>query len=222
MPHPQVEQLQMGILNVLSEEHGEEVGARRIAEFLSMRGFSIGERAIRYHLKELAERGFTSKKGNLGRVITAKGLRELEQGLVSRRLGFVITHIEEMTYQCDFDISSRSGNVVVNTTFIPSGQLDDALDLVREVSSRGLVVSPCISIVEAGGDLGRMRVPGKTIAIHMVCSMTIDGLLLKAGIPVNTRYCGLLEINGGKPNRFSDVIAYDGTSIDPVSIFLSS
>ena len=221
MPRQQVEQLQMEILSVLSQESGEEVGARRIAEFLSMRGFSVGERAIRYHLQELDERGFTSKKGNLGRVITAKGLREIEQGLVSRRLGFVITHIEEMTYQCDFNPTSQSGNVVVNTTFIPSRQLDDALDVVKEVSSMGLVVSPCVSIVDAGGDLGRMRVPGKMNAIHMVCSMTIDGLLLKAGIPVNTRYCGMLEIKGGTPQRFSDVIAYDGTSIDPVNIFLS-
>jgi len=64
-------------------------------------------------------------------------------------------------------------------------------------------------------------VPGGMAAIHTVCSMTIDGLLLKAGIPVNTRYCGLVEVVGDEPKRFTEVIAYDGTSIDPISIFLS-
>ena len=44
---------------------------------------------------------------------------------------------------------------------------------------------------------------------------------MKNGIPVNTRYGGILEVKGKKPAGFDDLIVYTGTTIDPMRIFIS-
>ena len=54
-----------------------------------------------------------------------------------------------------------------------------------------------------------------------MCSITIDGILLKNGIPVNTRYGGILDVKAREPVCFDDIIVYSGTSIDPMRIFIS-
>ncbi len=54
------------------------------------------------------------------------------------------------------------------------------------------------------------------IGVGTVCSLTLNGVLLKHGIPTNSRFGGLLELADKKPIRFVGVIMYDGTSIDPL------
>jgi repressor of nif and glnA expression len=54
-----------------------------------------------------------------------------------------------------------------------------------------------------------------------MCSITIDGILLKRGIPVTPKYGGLLDVKKRKPTGFEDIIVYNGTSIDPMKIFIS-
>ncbi len=39
--------------------------------------------------------------------------------------------------------------------------------------------------------------------------------LLKAGIPIQSRFGGVLEVRDAKPRRFTAVINYTGTSLDP-------
>ena len=46
--------------------------------------------------------------------------------------------------------------------------------------------------------------------------------LLKYGIPTNSRFGGLLELQGRKPTRFVEIIMYDGTSLDPLEVFIRS
>jgi repressor of nif and glnA expression len=64
-------------------------------------------------------------------------------------------------------------------------------------------------------------IPEGKIGIATMCSITIDGILLKNGIPVTPKYGGLLEVKNGKPVGFEDIIVYNGTSIDPMRIFIS-
>jgi repressor of nif and glnA expression len=54
-----------------------------------------------------------------------------------------------------------------------------------------------------------------------MCSITIDGILLKSGIPVTPKYGGLLDVKNRKPTGFEEIIVYNGTSIDPMKIFIS-
>jgi len=79
MNEERVQRLVIEILKILEEkEHEGPVGARAIAKELSKRGLEIGERAVRYHLRILDEKGFTKKIGLLeGRTLAEKGKQEI-------------------------------------------------------------------------------------------------------------------------------------------------
>ena len=47
-------------------------------------------------------------------------------------------------------------------------------------------------------------------------SITLNGVLLKHGIPTTSSFGGLLELREGRAIRFVEMIHYDGTSIDPL------
>jgi hypothetical protein len=44
--------------------------------------------------------------------------------------------------------------------------------------------------------------------------------LLKAGIPIDSRFGGILQIRNGKPLRFVELIHYAGSSLDPSEVFI--
>jgi hypothetical protein len=58
-------------------------------------------------------------------------------------------------------------------------------------------------------------VPKGKIGLATVCSVVTNGVLLKAGIPVESRFGGVLEVRDAKPRRFVAIINYAGTSLDP-------
>jgi repressor of nif and glnA expression len=58
--------------------------------------------------------------------------------------------------------------------------------------------------------------------VGTVCSVTLNGILLKAGIPVQSLFGGLLAIEEGTPKRFTEVVHYGWTSLDPVEVFIKS
>ena len=41
--------------------------------------------------------------------------------------------------------------------------------------------------------------------------MTINGVFLKNGIPVVSRFGGVIEVDEGKPSRFTAILSYDGS-----------
>jgi repressor of nif and glnA expression len=208
------------ILRILHENH-EPIGARLIADRMNERGYPIGERGVRYHLRILDERGLTSRKGYDGRVITELGINELNNALVGDRLGFIITRIEKLIYDTTFDLKTGQGRVITNTSIIDKDDLDRTMEVLRGVVNDRFSISPHIKLIEEGTVTPDIMIsPGK-IGIATMCSITIDGILMKNGIPVNTRYGGILEVKGKKPVRFEDIIAYTGTTIDPMRIFIS-
>ncbi len=215
---PHLQRKLVEILRIIKESKSA-IGARLIADRLNERGYQIGERGVRYHLRVLDERGFTKKQGYEGRVLTLSGLKELERALVSDRLGFVIITIEKMMYNTTFDQNTRKGNIVVNTSIIDLDHFDPVMDIIEEVNRSGYTVSPYIGLIEESTP--EVRIPAGKIGIATICSITIDGILLKNGIPVNTKYGGLIEIKNRKPYKFTDLIAYRATTIDPMKIFLS-
>ena len=50
--------------------------------------------------------------------------------------------------------------------------------------------------------------------------MVINGVLLKAGIPTEYKFGGLLEVRNSRPRRFVALIDYAGTSLDPSEQFI--
>lgn len=220
MPDAETQRKLIEILRILNES-SEEMGARKIAEELNRRGYNLGERATRYHLRMLDERGFTKKHGYLGRVLTPMGEEELSHALVTDRIGFISTRIEDYEVRTTFDPDENSGNVVVNICYINKSDYESALKIIKRVVESGYAISPRMKVIEEGEEILENDVPEGQVAFASVCSITIDGVLLKQGIPVNLKYGGIVRIDNNEVSRFTDVIDYSGTSINPMSVFTS-
>ncbi len=220
MPDAETQRKLVEILRILSESNGE-VGARKIAEELNRRGYNLGERATRYHLRMLDERGFTKKHGYLGRVITPLGEEEMKHALVSDRLGFVSTRIEEYEFKTTFDPLTDAGEAVVNICYIDKGDYDRSIDILKKVVEAGYAISPRLKVVDEGQEILENDVPEGQVALATFCSITIDGVLLKRGIPVTLKYGGIVRVKDNKAEHFTDIIDYHGTSINPMNVFVS-
>ena len=208
------------ILRIL-DASDDAIGARTIAASLGKRGYPIGERAVRHYLVLLDYKGFTIKIGNAGRIITEKGLNELNEAIVGDRVGFLITKIEDLVYRTSFDLKQRNGDIIINVATIDKNDFDRALETAAETIDNGYTVSPFVRIVEEGEKVGSVFVPYGSFGFVTMCSMTINGVLIKHGIPSSIKYGGLLKIKEGMPSEYTDVISYQGTSLDPIQIFAS-
>lgn len=218
MMDPQIERKLIEIMRVIHESD-KPIGARAIADELNNRGYDIGERAVRYHLRILDERGFTHKHGYAGRTLTELGESEMNDALIGDRFGFVISRIEEMAFRTTFNPRTGDGVVAVNVSYFDKDDLETVTDVISYTAHAGYMISPRVKIFEE--DEEPMYLPPGKVAIATVCSVTFDGLLLKAGIPVEPAYGGILKIENKKPSRFLDLISYSGTSIDPIQIFMN-
>jgi len=216
-----VERKTIAILRILSQS-SEPVGARVISHRLKGHGIELTERAVRYHLKLMDERGFTENVGRDGRLITQLGVEELEDALVSDKVGFVASKIELLAYQTDFDIDKRQGKVPVNISFFPERQFRKAVEAMKEVFQAGICVSELVAVARQGEKLGGIIVPQGRIGLATVCSVIINGVLLKAGVPTDSRFGGILQIKNYKPLRFVELIQYSGSSLDPSEIYITS
>jgi repressor of nif and glnA expression len=67
-----IERKLVAILEILNN-YTEPVGANTISKKLVEKGIELSERAVRYHLKIMDERGLTKVAGKKGRIITEKG-----------------------------------------------------------------------------------------------------------------------------------------------------
>jgi HTH-type transcriptional regulator, global nitrogen regulator NrpRI len=102
----QVERKVVSILKILSESP-QPLGARLISRQLKEQGVELGERAVRYHLKLMDERGLTRPMEKWdGREITQLGIEELNNALVTDKIGFVLEKIENHAMSTLLDYQS--------------------------------------------------------------------------------------------------------------------
>ena len=199
-------------------------GATQVEELLRGWGVDLSERSIRLYLLQLDAEGFTQLHSRrAGRVLTAKGRAELEKGDVIERMGFISGQIDELTYRMGFNLRGGMGTLVVNTTLIPAREEVAALDVVRPVYAARLGMGTRLLVLRAGAiyDVRRAAVvPRGKIAMVTVCSVTLNGILLKEGIPVTSRFGGLLEFRNRLPARFVELLEYRGTTQDPLELFI--
>ena len=214
-----VERKVFSILKVLNDSQ-EALGARIIARRLKDLGVELGERAVRYHLKLMDERGLTQLVGRDGRLITASGIEELKSALVRDKVGFVISRIELLAFRTDFDWQRRTGWIPVNVSFFPEEEFVKARQVMKPVFSAGLCVSELVTVAYGGETIGELIVPEGKIALATVCSIVVNGTLLKAGVPMNSKFGGILQIRGHKPLRFVELVHYAGSSLDPSEVFI--
>jgi repressor of nif and glnA expression len=204
----------IAILKIVHESH-TPLGARLIADRMNSQGYVLGERAVRYHLRILDERHLTKRIGYDGRVITKLGIAEIDNALVGDRVGFIITKIERLMLETSFDLKTRQGNVIINISVIDKDDFEKTMEIIKQVILNGYPFSPYIKIFEEGTVISDIEVPRGKIGIATMCSITIDGILLKNGITSDPRYGGIMEVKDNKPVCFEDVIVYSGTTIDP-------
>ncbi len=219
----EVEREKMAIMRILKDTQkpvGSKIIARQLKEGY---GISLSERAVRYHLRLLDEQGLTSKVSRRdGRVITEMGSDEIDNAMVSDKVGFAIDKIEQLAFQSTFEPTTLNGQIPVNISFFPEEKFKTALRTMRGAFDKDICVSRLVAIARQEERLGGVPVPEGKTGMATVCGLVINGALLKAGIPMDSRFGGILQLKKGKPWRFTEIIEYSGTSLDPSEIFISS
>ena len=204
----------LAILKVLSES-SDSIGSITIARGLERHGIFLSERAVRYHLKITDERGYTQPLGRDGRTLTPLGLEELKSALAPDQVGFILERLETLAFKVSFDPVAKTGMLPINASLFAPDKFKKALPVRKGAFQAKLAVSDYVKIAGEGEKLGDVVVPKGKIGFATICSVVINGVLLKAGIPTESRFGGVLEIRNNKPRRFTAIINYNGTSIDP-------
>ncbi|MCS7098333.1 MAG: NrpR regulatory domain-containing protein [Candidatus Methanomethyliaceae archaeon] len=217
----EISRKEIEILRILSEA-SEPMGSTLIKRELERRGFFLSERTVRYHLQMLELKELVSEHEKGGRVITQKGLEELARALVSQRIGFVTTRFISMAYFVTYDPATDSGKVVANVSIIDKKFYDKAIDIVNSLYEANILLAPYIKVLDENEEYENISLSKGRIALFTVCDLTIDGILIHSGIPLFFKYGGLVQIINKKPIRFVELIAYDGTTIPPLELFVRS
>lgn len=203
------------------DELGQSAGASRISEMLDGTGVQLRERSIRFHLLKMDREGLThSSSKHAGRSITDSGRKELARISVMRKVGFVASRMDDFGCRMSFDADTGRGTVVSNVTLINKSDLSRSLHFMKPVFSCALSMGDRIAVRLYGGRIGDREVPRGKIMVATICSVTINGMFLKVGIPVVSRFGGLVEMDNNMPKRFIELTEYQGTSIDPHKIFI--
>jgi repressor of nif and glnA expression len=214
-----VERKVIAILKVLSESR-EALGARLIARHLKEMGIELGERAVRYHLQLMDGRGLTILVGRDGRLITETGIEELTNALVRDKVGFAISRIELQAFRTNFDVKKQKGLIPMNVSLFEKNSFPKALKTMEPIFKEGLCVSDLVLLAKEGEIIGEFIVPKGKVALATVCSIVYNGVLLKAGIPMDSRFSGILQMKNKLPLRFIELIQYSGCSLDPSEVFI--
>jgi len=136
-------------------------------------------------------------------------------------LKFVNNNIEDYAIQVTFDPVEGEGTVVYNLSLIKNEDLEFAISILRDAYKTGVSVSGLVKFYASGEKVADFTVPAGQTAICTMCSITFDGLLIRRGIPVNPIGGGVVEIENRTPIRFTHIILYEHTTIDPLQVLIS-
>jgi HTH-type transcriptional regulator, global nitrogen regulator NrpRI len=218
-----IEEIEKKILLILRilHESPEPVGARIIARRMQEYGTTLSERGVRYHLKLMDDRGLTRLIGRHdGRTITEQGIEEIHNARVHDKIGFAISRIEILAYRTSLDLDRRQGLIPVNVSFFPRKVFKKSLEMMKPAFEKGLRVSDLVGYADEGTRLGELMVPTGYAGFATVCSIVVNGVLLKHGVPMDSKFGGILQVKDGRPLRFVELIHYSGSSLDPSEVFI--
>ncbi|MBE3069430.1 MAG: DUF128 domain-containing protein, partial [Planctomycetes bacterium] len=129
---------------------------------------------------------------------------------------------DELAYNMTLDLKRSRGTVILNVTALPAAYLDDARRIMGPVIRARLGMGHFGLVAGTGQGVPGLAVAAGEAIIGTVCSITLNGLLRAAGIPILSRFGGLLELRDGEPLRFTHIIAYAGTTLDPIEVFIKA
>ena len=126
-------------------------------------------------------------------------------------LVFSLSRIENLMHKVSFDPQRTEGKIITNTSVVDLEMLDPTLRIFRAVMESGLAVSPYL----------KLETLGSRAKIMSACSITVSGVLLKAGVPIRPKGGGVIEVIDREPVRFTDMLMYWATTIDPIDVLIS-
>ncbi|MBM4016757.1 MAG: DUF128 domain-containing protein [Planctomycetes bacterium] len=221
MANPDSQRKVTAILRVL-EEAGRPLGSTKIARGLRLAGIDLEQRMVRNYLDAMDTAGLTVNLGRRGRQLTERGRRELAASLIIDKVGFIDARADELAYNMTLDLSRHTGTVILNVSTVPAAYLDDARRVMASVILARLGMGRFGIITQTGEGVPGLAITSGEAVIGTVCSITLNGLLRAASIPMISRFGGLLEIRDGEPRRFTHIIQYSGTTLDPIEIFIKA
>jgi len=155
-----------------------------------------------------------------GRAITAMGIDEVGKARVRDKVGLAISRIEILAFQTTFNPETRDGLLPINVSFFSKTSFPYAMKIMQPVFDSGFVVSNRVATASEGQFLGDVLIPEGKIGFATVCSIVVNGVLLKHGIPMDSKFGGLLQVKNCCPLRFAELIHYSGSSLDPSEVFI--
>lgn len=137
------------------------------------------------------------------------------------KLKFVSSRIGELIYGITLDPRTGKGRIAFNTAVVAEGDLERTLNIFKLAYSAGLSVGPYVRIMRNGESFNGVTIERGYCGILTICSITIDGVLLKAGIPVKPVCGGIVQVHKKTPVRFTEILRYDSTTLDPLDVLMS-
>ena len=126
-------------------------------------------------------------------------------------LVFTLSRIENLMQQVTFNPEKMEGTIIANTSYVRRSQLEETLEIFRDTIQSGLAVCPLLKVEDAG----------ERAKVYTACSITLTGVLLKRGIPIRPKGGGIIEIVEREPSRFTDMLMYWATTVDPIDILIA-
>ena len=213
------------ILAALRDQPWKElVTSRELLDILSSQGLDWSERTLRLYLAEMADVGLIERHGRRGYRLAPAGAEVARELTVSKRLGSILYHMEETVCRVggdgSFDLGRGAGLVSINAYVIPIGVIAPLIDDLEAVFAAGLAVGSRVLFAAPGEDILGREVPAGHVGLGTMCSLTLAGMLLRRGVPTHPIFGGLLQMQGGQPAHFLEMIRYDATSLSPNEIFI--
>jgi len=212
----------LAILKALAERDGP-VGAAKLSDQVAGFGVTAQPRTIRLYLLQMDREGLTECVGRRqGRRITDKGREELARANIVEKVGFVAARVDNLSYRMTFNLRAGRGTIIANVALIDRRAFHLALREMEPVFAMGYGMGNKLMVAEPGNRIADVLVPEGMMGIGTVCSVTINGIMLKEGIPVTARFGGLVEVREGHPLRFVQLLEYSGTTVDPLEAFIKA
>ena len=136
-------------------------------------------------------------------------------------LKFINNRIEDLAMEVSYDPLENTGKIIFNLSLIPKESLDAAITIFKNAYRAGLSVSDRVRFFDAGARLEGLTIPEGFAGICTMCTITLDGILLRKGIPIQPVGGGLAEIVDRVPRRFTHMILYEATTIDPLEVLVA-
>ncbi|PKG33415.1 DUF128 domain-containing protein [Methanoregula sp.] len=136
-------------------------------------------------------------------------------------LKFVNNSIEDYAIQTTYDPAKNEGSIVYNLSLVKTEDLEFAISVLKDAHKTGLSVSGRVRFLEPGEKISSFTIPPGNTGICTMCSITFDGILIRHGIPIRPIGGGIVEIENRTPVRFTHIILYENTTIDPLQVLMS-